>query len=86
MCAKCRNIKIGVDFIFPYTADKNKWTYPQDVSQWNEQPGRRPFLFLAALAYNNAEYLDVWKTIDANNPSDESRRNAPIKNPLLWIE
>lgn len=81
-----RNIKKGIDFIFPYVENRNKWTFPKDVSHWEEQPGRRPYLFLAAMAYNEPKYIEVWKTIDPTYPSNEARRNAPLKNPLLWIK
>lgn len=81
-----RTIKKGVDFIFPYVEDRKKWTFAKDVAYWEEQPGRRPFMFLAAMAYNESKYIDVWKTINPTYQSGEAWRNAPLKNPLLWIK
>lgn len=80
-----RNIKKGIDFIFPFVEDKNKWTLPKDISHWEDLPGKRPFLFFAALAFKDTKYIDVWKSIDNSISTDESRRTEPIKNPILWL-
>lgn len=80
-----RGIEKGVEFIKPYLIDKNKWPFPKDISRWDEQPGRRPFMFFAALKNQNSEWLKIWKDSNVHFPSDESKRNMPLKNPLLWL-
>ena len=80
-----RRIKKGIEFIFPYIKNINLWPYPKDIAYWEDQPRRVQFLIFAALATDNKEFIDVWKTIDSKYPNDESRRNAPLKNPVLWL-
>jgi len=80
-----RSMKKGVDYIKPYVMDKNKWPFPKDISHWNEQPGRRPFMFFAALIQQQPEWVSIWQSCSAGFPSDESKRNMPIKNPILWL-
>jgi hypothetical protein len=80
-----RNMKKGVDYIKPYVMDKNKWPFPKDISHWDEQPGRRPFMFFAALIQQQPEWVSIWQSCSPNFPSDESKRNMPLKNPILWL-
>ena len=80
-----RSISKAVEFMYPYIVDKNKWTYKQDISEWDEQPRSSAFLFLAAHAYNNLSYLEMWKSLVNKKLGNESLRNLPIKNPLLWM-
>ena len=80
-----RSIGKAVEFMYPYIEDKNKWTYKQDISEWDEQPRSSAFLFLAARAYNNLSYLEMWKSLVNKKLGNESLRNLPIKNPLLWM-
>lgn len=75
----------AVEFMFPYINNKEKWPYKQDISEWEEQPRPSAFLFLAANAYNNTEWYDTWKTLMNKKLGNESLRNLPVKNPLLWI-
>ncbi|MDD2798606.1 MAG: alginate lyase family protein [Bacteroidales bacterium] len=78
-------MKNGVDFIKPYVTDRNCWPYNKDISHWVEQPGRRPFMFFAAMAQKDPTWIKIWKENDPNFPSEESKRNMPLKNPILWV-
>ena len=80
-----RSLQKGVAFIAPYIQDKSTWPYAQDISYWDEQPNDGIFLMLAAVAYQNPGYLTTWKQIDRRERSEESKRNQPIKSPLLWL-
>ena len=80
-----RGMQKGVDFIKPYVADKTKWPFRKDISHWDEQPGRRPFMFFAGIIQQQPQWIDIWKKCSADFPSDESKRNMPIKNPMLWL-
>lgn len=80
-----RYVGKAVEFMLPYIKDKNKWPYKQDISEWDEQPRPSAFLFLAANAYNNTEWYNTWKTLINKKLGNESLRNLPIKNPLLWM-
>lgn len=80
-----RGMKKALDFIKPYVLDKKCWPFPKDVLYWDEQPGRRPFMFFAAIQNNNAEWVDIWKGLPAEFQSEESKRNRPLKNLVLWL-
>ncbi len=80
-----RGMQKAVDFIKPYIIDKNTWPYAKDISHWDEQPGRRPFMFFAAIIQQQPEWISIWKKCSSNFPSDESKRNMPLKNPVLWL-
>lgn len=80
-----RGIQKAVNFIKPYLLDISKWTYPKDVMRWDEQPGRRPFMFFAALESPKSDWLEIWKNSNPEFPSEESKRNMPLKNPILWV-
>jgi len=81
-----RGIQKGVDFIKPYVIDKEKWPFKRDISHWDEQPGRRPFMFFTAIIQQQPEWISIWEKCSAGFPSDESKRNMPIKNPILWLD
>src|SRR5262249_42703298 len=36
-----RSMKKGIDFLYPYVNDKNKWTFQQDVMYWTAIPATR---------------------------------------------
>lgn len=75
----------GVEFMYPFIVDKNKWTYKKDISEWDEQPRPSAFLFLASKAYDNPEWMNLWEKLVEKKLGNESMRNLPIKNPLLWM-
>lgn len=81
-----RGIKKGVEFLYPYIADKDKWPYQKDVMYFDEWPVRHPLLLLAGLEYNNEDYLTTWGRLDADPTTEEIIRNFPIRQPILWIE
>lgn len=80
-----KNLELGAEFLFPYVQDKSKWPYEKDVMYWKEWPVRHPFLLFAGRAYENPEYIELWKTLDGYPETQEVIRNLPIRNPLLWL-
>jgi len=80
-----RGLNHGLKFILPFLKDKSKWTYPKDVSHWDEQPEARPFMLFAAFAQQDGNWFKLWKTMTEKNDSDEARLGLTIRNPLLWI-
>jgi hypothetical protein len=81
-----KNMKKGIEFLYPYVADKNKWPYKQDVMYWDEWPVAHPFLFYGAIGLNNNEYLDTWANLEHFPKVDEVIRNLPIRNPVIWLK
>jgi hypothetical protein len=80
-----RSLKKGIEFLYPYIENKNKWPYKQDVMYWNEWPVAQPALVFGAVAYNNVNWFNAWKDLDHFPEVEEVIRNLPVRNPLLWI-
>jgi len=83
---KGNNILKGIEFLYPYTADKNKWPHGKDVLYWDEWPVAHPFLIFGAATFNRQEWFDLWARLDHDPQVDETLRNLPIRNPLIWME
>jgi Alginate lyase len=84
-----RGIRKAVEFMYPYLADKNKWLadgHPKDIQAWDGWPARQPALLFAGIAFDDQQYLDLWRKLDADPSNDEVRRNIAIKQPILWVE
>jgi alpha-L-fucosidase len=81
-----KNIRKGIEFLYPFIADKSKWPYKQDVMYWNDWPVAQPFLVFGATAYNNREWFATWKQLDHSPTVEEVIRNLPVRNPLIWID
>jgi hypothetical protein len=76
----------GIEFIYPYIADKSKWPNKADVMFFEYWPVRSPVLLFGGLAYEEKKYLDTWKSLEANPTNEEVLRNLPIRQPLLWVK
>lgn len=81
-----KSIKKGIAFLYPYIADKNKWTFQKDVMYWNEWPVAQPFLVFGANAYHKQDYFNTWQGLEHDPTVDEVIRNLPVRNPLIWLE
>jgi hypothetical protein len=81
-----RNIKKGIEYLYPFVADKAKWPHKQDVMYWSDWPVAQPFLVFGGQAYNNNEWLDTWKRLDHAPTTEEVIRNLPVRNPLIWLK
>jgi len=81
-----RSIKTGMEFLFPFIADKSKWSYPKDVMYFDVFPNRQPFLLFGGMAFNEGKYLELWKKLNADPQDDEVIRNFPIRQPVLWVD
>ena len=76
----------GLEFIYPYVSDKNKWPFQKDVLYWDEWPVAQPFLVFGAAALNRSDYFDLWAGLDHDPVVDEVLRNLPVRNPLIWMK
>ena len=81
-----KNMLKGIEFLFPYTADKSKWTYGEDVLYWDDWPVAHPFLVFGAVAFDRQEWFDLWAQLDYDPHVDEVLRNLPVRNPVIWME
>ncbi|HWI93081.1 MAG TPA: alginate lyase family protein [Flavisolibacter sp.] len=80
-----RSIKKGIEFLYPYLVDKNKWPYPHDVMYWENWPVAQPSLVFGAVAFDNKYWLDTWKNLDHDPAVEEVIRNLPVRHPLIWL-
>jgi hypothetical protein len=77
--------KKALDFLFPFIEDKGKWPYAHDVEYFDELPNRQPSLLFAGLAYREAKYIGLWRTLPPDPKTAEIVRNFPIRQPVLWV-
>jgi hypothetical protein len=80
-----KSIRKGIEFLYPYIADKSKWPLKPDVMYWSEWPVAQPFLVFGAQAFNNNQWLQTWTKLEHNPTVDEVIRNLPVRNPLIWL-
>ena len=80
-----RGIRQGMEFLYPYLADKSKWPYKPDIQAWEGWPARQPCLLFAGLALGVPQYLELWRRLPADPTAAEVRRNIAITQPLLWV-
>lgn len=80
-----KSIKKGIEFLYPYLADKNGWPFPKDVMYWENWPVAQPALVFGAAAYNNQDWLNTWKILEHHPTVEEVIRNLPVRHPLIWL-
>jgi hypothetical protein len=81
-----RGMKKAAAFMVPYIADKSKWPYPADVMYYDQWPVRQVSLLFAGLAYGEWKYIDLWKTLNPDPTVEETIRNYPTRQPVLWVD
>lgn len=82
---KSGTLRKAFDFMLPYIRNKSNWIKPPDVSHFDEIPIQSVGLLLAALAYEDKDYMDVWISLSAEKKSEEVKRNFPLWHPQNWL-
>ena len=80
-----KNLELGLNFMIPYIENKSRWPFQKDVMYWDEWPVRQSSLVFGGIAYKNKKYIELWKSLKANNTTPEIIRNMPVRNPILWV-
>ncbi|WP_316765839.1 alginate lyase family protein [Pedobacter frigiditerrae] len=80
-----KSIQKGITYLYPFVADKSKWTLKPDVMFWNNWPVAQPFLIFGASQFNNYDWYTTWKKLDLKPINEEVIRNLPIRHPLIWM-
>lgn len=80
-----KSLKKGMEYIFPYIADKSKWPLAKDIYIWEEWPVRQSSLLFAGLAYQNEEYINAFLRLPAHPNHPEVIRNVPVRHPVIWL-
>jgi hypothetical protein len=81
-----RSLKKGIEFLYPFVADKSKWTYPHDVIYWENWPVAHPFLIFGTYEFGVKEWFDILKSLDYFPVVEEVIRNLPIRKPVIWMK
>lgn len=81
-----RSMKKGIEFMYPFIANKSKWNYTPDVMYFEFYPVRQPSLLFGGLAYNEEKFIELWKKLNPDPINEEIIRNYPIRQPILWVE
>jgi len=80
-----RTIKKGIEFLYPYVANKSKWPFPKDIMYWENWPVAHPSLVFGANAFNKNDWFNTWKGLDHNPKVEEVIRNLPVRHPIIWM-
>ena len=80
-----RSLKKGMEFIYPFIAEKSKWPFAKDIYIWDEWPARQSSLLFAGLAYNNSAYIETYLQLPADPSHPEVIRNLPVRHPVIWL-
>jgi hypothetical protein len=81
-----RSIIKGIEYLYPYVADKSKWPLPKDVMYWENWPVAHPFLVLGSINYRNEQWFATWKNLEHDPQVEEVIRNLPVRNPVIWFD
>lgn len=81
-----KSLRKGIEFLFPFVSDKDKWPYNHDVMYWNEWPVAHPFLLFGADKFNMEPWFKTWLALEHFPQVVEVIRNLPVRNPLIWFE
>ena len=82
---KGASVRKGIQFLYPYIADKDRWPYQKDVMYWDDWPVAPPFLLFGGLHFADKTWLQTWKQLDHAPTAAEVIRNLPLRYPLLWF-
>lgn len=80
-----RSIRKGIDYLYPFVANKKSWPLKPDIMFWNEWPIAQTFLIFGADAFERKEWFDTWRQLNHAPAADEVLRNWPVRNPLIWM-
>jgi hypothetical protein len=79
------SLKNGMEYLYPFIADKSKWPFAKDIYIWEEWPVRQSSLLFAGLAYQNGNYISTFISLPSNPTHPEVIRNLPVRHPVIWL-
>ena len=79
-----RGMKKALSYMTPYIKDKKSWPLKPDLMYDAEWPMRHCSLLFGGRALDQADYVELWKTLPADSSVDEVIRNFFIRQPVLW--
>lgn len=79
-----RGMHSAVAWALPFLRDRGKWPYVSDREYFKQQPVRENALLFAGRAYDQMDYIDVWKALPADFAVEAIARAHPVTQPALW--
>jgi hypothetical protein len=80
-----RGMRLALDFMIPYLRNKRDWPYPEDFMYHEEWPKRHNSILFGGLAFGVPNWLELWKSLEAESTVFEVNRNLFIRQPVLWL-
>ncbi len=80
-----RGMKKAMEYMVPYIADKKSWPLAPDVMYHDQWPVRQAALVFAGIALDKPAYIALWRKLNPDPTVEETIRNYPIRQPLLWV-
>ena len=80
-----KSIRKGIEYLYPYVADKSKWDFAKDVMYWDEWPVAQPFLIFGATEFKVKPWFETWSRLEHFPQIEEVIRNLPVRNPVIWF-
>jgi len=80
-----RGMKKALNFILPFVKNPQEWPYGKDISLWENQPGPRPFMLYAAMAFRDNAWFEVWKAESAKQLKEKGNKSQSAQNRILWL-
>jgi hypothetical protein len=80
-----RSIRKGLEFMYPYIADKTSWPFLPDIEHYEEWPARMSFMIFAGINMQENRFIELWKMLENDPVDEEVRRNIAIRQPILWM-
>lgn len=80
-----KSLKKGLEFIYPYVADKSKWPFKEDIYIYDEWPVCHPSIIFSGIAYENEDYINTYLKLPAYPIHPEIIRNLPVRHPVIWL-
>ncbi len=80
-----KSLRKGMEFIYPFIADKTSWPFAKDIYIWEEWPVRQSCLLFAGIAYDNQAYIDTYLRLPSESGSPRSHQE-PSGAPPGYLE
>jgi len=80
-----KSIGKGINYLYPFVADKSKWALKPDIMYWDNWPVAQPFLLFGANQLHNKAWFATWQKLDLKPTVEEVIRNLPVRHPLIWL-
>lgn len=79
------SLQKAIQFMTAYVQNKSTWPFTKDVMYWDQWPIAQPFLIFGYQAFQESDWLTLWKKLEHFPQNQEVIRNLPIRNPLIWL-